>query len=72
MVRLGRGVQSCTDYILSMYRHLFRNVSIWDPRHYSYHYLMLGCIRSATLMEHTKYLGGFTWIPLRPPTILTI
>ena len=49
MVRLGREVQSRTDYILGKYCCLFRNVAVWDPQHNSDHYLVLGCIRSAPL-----------------------
>ena len=40
---------SCTDYILGTDRRLFGNVSVRDPRHNSDHYLVLGCLRSASL-----------------------
>ena len=41
------------------------------PTDNSDHYLVLGCIRSAPLREHTKYLGRRTRLPLQPPTIPT-
>ena len=28
--------------------------------------MILGCLYSSTLREHTKYLGWRTWIPLLP------
>ena len=37
MVRLGREVRSWTDYILGTDNFLFRNMSVWDPRHNSDH-----------------------------------
>ena len=60
MVRAGRRLRSQTDYILDMYRHLFRDMSARDPRHNLDHYLVLGCICSASLSKHTKYLGRST------------
>ena len=60
-----------TDYILSIYRCLFRNVAVWDPRHNSDHYVVLGCLRSTPLREHTKYPGRCMCTPLRTPTTLT-
>ena len=50
---------------------LFSNASVWDPRHNSYYYTILGCLFSATLREHITYLGRRTRLPLRPPTTLT-
>ena len=41
--------------------------SVQDPRHNSDHYMMLGCLPSASLAEHKKYLGGRKNLPLRPP-----
>ena len=71
MVHMGREVQSRTNYILGTYRHIFRNVSIRDPSHNSDHYMILGCLYSSTLREHTNYLGRRTCLPLRPPTTPT-
>ena len=71
MVRLGREVRSQTDYILGTDRRLFRNLAIWDPRHNSDHYMVLGCLRSAPLREHTLYLWCLARLPLRPPTTPT-
>ena len=50
---------------------LFRNVSIQDPRNNSDHYMVLGFLHSAPLMEHARYLGGRKQLPLLPPTALT-
>ena len=55
------------DYLLGTYRRLFLNFSMWYPRHNSYNYVILGCLHSATLREHTQYLGRHTWFPLYPP-----
>ena len=63
MIREGREVRSRTDYILGIDRRLFWNVSVRDPMHNSDHYIVLGCLRSAPLREHAKYLGGLK----RPP-----
>ena len=49
MVQAGREVRSRTDYILGTDRCLFWNVSIRDPRYNSDHYLVLGCLPSASL-----------------------
>ena len=59
-------MRSRTDYILGTDRHLFGNVSVRDPRHNSDHYLVMGCLHSAPLTEHTRYLEGWKKIPLRP------
>ena len=71
MVRLERELRSQLDYILGTYHCLSRNLSAQDPRHNSDHYMVLGCLRSTPLMEHTEYLGRRTSIPLRAPTNLT-
>ena len=51
MVREGKLVRSQTDYILGTDRHLFWNVSVWNPRHNTDHYMVLGCLRSAPERE---------------------
>ena len=56
------------DYILGMDHCLFRNVYVWDPGHNSDNYMILGCLCSSTLREHTKYLRRRTWLPLRSLT----
>ena len=71
MIREGGEVSSRTDYILGMYLRLFVNISVWDPRHKSYHYMVLGCLHSASLKEHARYLGGRKRLSLCPPTELT-
>ena len=56
------------DYILGTDRLLIGNVSVRDPRHNSDHYMIMGCLHSASLREHARYLGGCKRLPLRPPT----
>ena len=68
MIWEGREVLSRTDYILGTDFRLFGNVSARDPRHNSDHYMVLGCLISASLREHVRYLGGRKRLPLRPPT----
>ena len=64
MVRGGRVVRSRTDYILGTDRRLFWNVSVWDPRHNTDHYMVLGCIQSANEREYVRYLSGRMKLPL--------
>ena len=68
MIREGREVRSWMDYILGTDHRLFENVSVWDPRNNSDHYLVLGCLHSDSLKEHMQYLRGRKKPPLRPPT----
>ena len=63
----GREVRSRTGYILGTDRCLFRNVAVQDPPHNSDYYMVLGCLLSASLTEHKRYLGGRKWWPVRPP-----
>ena len=71
MLRKRREVQSQTYYILGTDRRLFGNVSVRDPRQNSDHYMVLGCLPSAYLTKHNRYLEGRKRWPLRPPTKLT-
>ena len=71
MVRLVRYVRSRTDYILGIDFHLFRNMAVRYPRHNSDHYMVLGCLHSAPLREHTNYLGQSMRLTLWPPTTPT-
>ena len=64
-------MRSRTDYILGTNRRLFGNVSIRDPRLNSDHYMVLGCLHSAPLREHARYLRGGKRLPLRPLTAPT-
>ena len=64
-------MRSRTDYILGTNCRLFGNVSVRDPRHNSDHYMVLGCLHSASLREHTRYLGECKRLPLLPPTAPT-
>ena len=49
MIREGGEVRSQTDYILGTDCCLFENFSVRDPRHESDHYMVLGCLHSASL-----------------------
>ena len=60
-------MRSRTDYILGTDGRLLGNVSVRDPRHNSDRYMVLGCLHSASLREHARYLGGRKRLPLRPP-----
>ena len=68
MLQKGREVRSQTDYILGTDRCLFGNVSVQDRRHNSDHYMVLGCLTSASLTEHNRSLGGRKRWPMRPLT----
>ena len=54
MIMEGREVRYRTNYILGTDRHLFGNVSVRDPMHNSDHYMVLGCLHSASLKEHAR------------------
>ena len=71
MIRDRREVRSWPNYIPGMDYRLFGNVSVWNPRHNSDHYIVLGCLHSAPLMKHASYLRGRKSLPLLPPTALT-
>ena len=58
MIWKGKEVRYRTDLILGTYRRLFGNDSVRDPQHNSDHYMVLGCLPSASLTEHKRYLGG--------------
>ena len=68
MVRTGKEVRYQTDYILGTDRCLFRDVTVWDPRHNSYHYLFIGCLSIYPPREHYDYLRRRKRPPLLPPT----
>ena len=67
MVREGKVVRSRMDYLLGTDRSLFRNVSVWDPRHNTGHFMVVGCLRSAPEQEHARYIMEMRKMPLRPP-----
>ena len=67
MLMQGRVVRSETDYILGTYFRLFHNVSFRDPRHSTYHYMVLGCIHGASCRENQCCLRWCTRLPLLPP-----
>ena len=64
-------MRSLMDCILDMDCRLFGNVSVQDPRHKAYHYMVMGCLHIAPLREHARCLGGHKCLPLRPPTAPT-
>ena len=64
-------MRSHTDYIMGTDRRLFGNVFVQDPRHSSDHYMVLGCLHSAPLREHSRYLGECKRLPLLTQTSLT-
>ena len=66
MFREGEVVRSRTDYILGTDHRLFWKVSVWDLRHNTNHYMVLGCLRSSPEREHAGYLSGRKKLPLRP------
>ena len=70
MIWAGREVRYRTDYTLGTDCRLFWNVSVWDPRHNSDHYLVLVCLCSAPLKEHSEYLRRRKRPPLQPLTTL--
>ena len=67
MRRLGREVQSQIDYILWTYSRLFRSVSVWEYRHNSDYFVVIGCICGAALRDISSYLGQYRWFPPTPP-----
>ena len=67
---MGREVRYRTYFILRIDHRLFRNVAVRDLRHNSDHYLVLLCLHSAPLREHTNYLRRRKQTPLRTLTTL--
>ena len=63
-------MRSCTDYILGPYSLLFHHVAVWDARHNTDHYLVMGCLRGAVPDAHLRYFGKRTRFPIRPPATL--
>ena len=61
-----REVRYWTDYIIGTNHPLFWNVFVRDPMHNSEHYMVMGCLRSDPLKEHSRYLVGRK--PPLPPT----
>ena len=71
MIWERREVRSRTDYTLGTDCRLFGDVSVRDTRHNSDHCMVLGFLHSASLREHTRYLGVCKRLPLLPPTAPT-
>ena len=68
MIWEGMEVRSQTDYNLGTDCRLFAFFSVQDPRHNSDHYMVLGCVYSASLRENARYFGGSKRPPLRLST----
>ena len=58
MLHRGQKMRYQTDYILGTDRCLFQNFALREPRHISDHYLVIGCLYGAMLMENQHYLGS--------------
>ena len=63
-------VLSRTYYILGIGSCLFQNAAVWDARHNTDHYLVLGCLRGAKPTTYSRYLGKRTRFPIRPKSKL--
>ena len=68
MVREGKVVRSRTDYLIGRDRSLFRNLSVWDPRNNTEHFMVAGCLRRTPEQEHIRYIRGRRKSLLQPPT----
>ena len=66
MTCLGQEVWSRADFLLGTDHGLFWNVSVQEMSHKSDHYIILGCLHTATLREHTQYLRRYNRFPLLP------
>ena len=65
MARQGGVVRSRMDYILVSNCRIFQNVAVRDPRHKSDRFVVVGCLRGASLRKQSRYLGHRTRLPLR-------
>ena len=63
----GWEVRSGTNYILGTYRRLLQKLAVRDAWHNTDHYLVLGCLRIATPVTHSRYLRKRERFPLNPP-----
>ena len=64
MHRGGQEVHSRTNYILVTEICLLQNVAVWDARHNTDNYLVLGYLRGAAPAAHSRYLGKRTRFPI--------
>ena len=62
----GRKLRSCNNYILGTDSCLFQNVAVWDARHNTDHYLVLGCLLGAAPAARLRSLGNLTRFSIRP------
>ena len=66
IIRCSQEVRSRIDSIIGIERRRLQNVAVWDPRHNTDHYLVLGCLQCANLRENQWYLGKRRRLPLLP------
>ena len=64
MHRGGQEVHSRTNYIIGTDSRLFQNIVVWDARHNTEHYLILGFLRGAAPAANLHYLGKHTLLPI--------
>ena len=55
------------DFVMGTDRRLFTNVAVRNSRHNNDHYMVLGCLRSASLRENRRYLGVWRHFLLKAP-----
>ena len=46
---------------------IIQNVAVWDPRHNSDHFMVVGSLSVASPRERSNYLGIRTHLPMCPP-----
>ena len=63
-------MRSQTDYILGTDSCLFQNVTVWDVRHNTDHYLFMGCLHRAAPAAHSRYVGKRIRLPISPSATL--
>ena len=67
----GQEVRSWAYYTLGKDHCMLRTVSVWYPRNYTDHYLVLGCLCGAIQRDHQHYLCMCTHLPLHTPRHLS-
>ena len=60
MVRQGREVRSRMDYIMGSDCWVFRKVVVQDPVHNYDQFMVMGCLRGASIRDNLRYLGRRT------------
>ena len=65
MHRRGRDLRSRTNYILVTDCRQLQNVVVWDARHNTYHYLVLGFFRGPSPSAHLQYFRKCKCLPIK-------